>query len=853
MAYDAKAYGQYTGNWAAGGGTSNSWGERDVTGDSQHDLHDRVVQGTSFVRSLTSTVVVQATQTERNHLQTRRVANHNHCHALTIQYYEVLRHFRLETRFVRRRKAILIPFTPITFTTELALRFRTLLEQALLDRALAPSFEALVRLVIGPDAYGDEEPPAPPSSPPSGPNYYAGTVTGLVVDSQTPSTDTGRLIEKGSAVTATATSAQGIKFAQGQIDAYGPQGSPAIADRRFPGEGLHAGALLAQIGGDLYEVGIGANFTARHDGVLKFLFNDYSQGDNKGTASVDFTVTRPETPPPLPTDPREDRPGPAAVSERNDRIHEQRLLRHLNGNAGYYNRAIWMLMDSTERRLYIEAALGVDADLLAGLDDTPLAVSGSHVAFPYNGPAPTSGFDAEPEPPPLTAIVTLPTRGLFAEAQLGHCNACELRDITRNSDWTEMTTEEPPAIAGIEPGPQGQFPGLTPTQLPANVIQIAQPPNAPDPGGLAAALKLLGTANLFRDMSALDEASALLGKLADGTVTTLAGMVGIAKQAKEKVDTERAKGNAGSVGDGTTGNGSSTKQSPKERLDNLQVAEQLANADLGLDDQQKAKLIEDIIRGGNGSGGGGGGGGGGEGGAQPSLVLAKAADVAIDIGTDVVKTVIHDFLQAKNLSVASIKDGAVFLRGYPDLDDDYIGRASGSHFDGLKTFVRLENLAGGIALDGLYGYFEISWDDGYTLDPDRLKPEHQAKKPYLPYIWCKQNIRIVPHDFRVGQAIVDAKLTLDLVANKRPTPGVSETGMGPSLSYLNAEFQATLLISINIQSNFGGGAWVDTVEIPVALRHGYNQSTIRVVNKPNGEGFEERFPPMTPIAGTVTL
>ena len=53
------------------------------------------------VRSLTSTVVVQASQAEQSQVQTRRVANHNHCHALTIQYYEVLRHFRINTEFVR--------------------------------------------------------------------------------------------------------------------------------------------------------------------------------------------------------------------------------------------------------------------------------------------------------------------------------------------------------------------------------------------------------------------------------------------------------------------------------------------------------------------------------------------------------------------------------------------------------------------------------------------------------------------------------------------------------------------------------------------------------------------------------
>ena len=45
----------------------------------------------------TSTVIVQASQAEQNTLTTRRVANHNHCHALTIQYYEVLRHYRVTT------------------------------------------------------------------------------------------------------------------------------------------------------------------------------------------------------------------------------------------------------------------------------------------------------------------------------------------------------------------------------------------------------------------------------------------------------------------------------------------------------------------------------------------------------------------------------------------------------------------------------------------------------------------------------------------------------------------------------------------------------------------------------------
>jgi hypothetical protein len=157
MNYDTKLYGQYTGNWALGGGSSNSWGNRDILANTENDLHDHVAQATSFVRSLQSTVLVQATQAEQNMVQTRRVANHNHCHALTIQYYEVLRHYRLETHYIGRRNAILIPFKPITrFSSTLALQFQTLLKQALLDERLSSCFDALVRLAIGQSAYTDE-------------------------------------------------------------------------------------------------------------------------------------------------------------------------------------------------------------------------------------------------------------------------------------------------------------------------------------------------------------------------------------------------------------------------------------------------------------------------------------------------------------------------------------------------------------------------------------------------------------------------------------------------------------------------------------------------------------------------
>jgi hypothetical protein len=420
------------------------------------------------------------------------------------------------------------------------------------------------------------------------------------------------MIEKGSTVTITAKMGpEGeVKFGQGQFSGFGlgGLGDGSDTDSRWPGwsptRPLPSGALCAEISGDKWVVGYGATHVAEAEGELTLWFNDSSPGDNKGTAVIDAGKIIVRKPKPEPqaevSQPKEQLAETGSFSKRTDRICAETLLQHLNANLGHYNRAIWMLMDTAQRRMYLEETLGDNNELLYAIDDIPLTVSGHRVVFPFNGPMPKAEWFNEQNPAPRMSIVTLPTRGLFAEAQLGHCNSCEVRDITRNSDWTEMTTEEPPAISGITPGPRGETPQLTPAQLPANVIQITQPPEAPAPTDVAAALGLLGTPNVFRNMSGLNEASALLGKLADGTISSLAGMRQTASEAKQKVDAARQSGDTSSA----NGSSSKTKQTPKERYDNLQVAKQLADAasELGLDDQQKAQLVGDIVGDGNGGG-----------------------------------------------------------------------------------------------------------------------------------------------------------------------------------------------------------------------------------------------------------
>ena len=74
----------------------------------------------------------------------------------------------------------------------------------------------------------------------------------------------------------------------------------------------------------------------------------------------------------------------------------------------------------------------------------------------------------------------------------------------------------PSEIAPISTESRAKDPvGLPPTAFPQSVVNIQAPQALPDPSGLAAALKVLGTPDIFRDQSLGKETAALLQKLSD--------------------------------------------------------------------------------------------------------------------------------------------------------------------------------------------------------------------------------------------------------------------------------------------------------------------------------------------------
>ena len=316
--------------------------------------------------------------------------------------------------------------------------------------------------------------------------------------------------------------------------------------------------------------------------------------------TVDLEYPSHDTVPPTPKDPsKDDVTKGLPFKKSDDELCSARLLNHLQNNQGYYNSAVWLLMDAVERRLYLENALQGRPDILNGMDDKPLAISGNYVAFPYNGPL-ARWEDSTDEIPtaPVEDIVTLPTRGLFAEAQMGHCNSCEKRDVTRMWDWTEMTAETPPDISGISPGPKGTAPSITPGQLPGNVIQITTPQAAPDPTGLANALNVLKTPDIFRDMAGLDDVSKLLGEMVKDATDANTKAMGTQAQVKIAEIQAEAKKKA-AEGNNNTGAAAPSGVSAADAADRFSLLPEIKSfaKDIGLTDEEYKQFALDQMYG----------------------------------------------------------------------------------------------------------------------------------------------------------------------------------------------------------------------------------------------------------------
>lgn len=620
-----------------GESNSNAWidSARNLSSGSLQELRDRTLQSASAVRGLRSSVVHTVAQGETVRATTEVVANHNHCHTVTIQYFEVLRHLKLQHELADVQECLLVPLPMSAFDRAKALRWRQSLQTYLQRRELAGGFDAARRVhtrwahVDAPlNRYADEHvlslagelritvliplPPFPerPKPRPQDPFDPAQAMAEAV----NPTTGVlgvllaigtgGASLLAGEVTKATiATAKEAAKGARALADELFAEPSPQERYDKF-----HHEIVPGVVEGFINQLELWARVDGgevRLDGVDFTLVSDYQPGvpllvslratlagqrrrweisqlvikSAKGlpptfraivnsatirysTSSFEHTIV---------DDPRvnDDIDAPKAMAvfsnltdyeiktvgsgkgatlstpidaweQRSPRKDDERLtaelIEHLNDNLEYYHHAIWWTMDPNRRYMLLDGyfAPGSNKRSVASVvENRIIGIVGNSVVLPvargnHLDPRFVANSDgnrvelkdiyklASPVP---DARVSLPTRGVFAEAVMGACNACEEKDDSKFWRWEESPIDEPPSIDPLSTSTRRAEPGsVTPSPFPTPMVSIQNAPAAPDPAGVRTALDALGKQS-FADITGLAgtqaNAAAAYGKAMD--------------------------------------------------------------------------------------------------------------------------------------------------------------------------------------------------------------------------------------------------------------------------------------------------------------------------------------------------
>ena len=91
-------------------------GTREASSSAAKAIERTTAQQAQSTRSVRATQVREVTEKEQQSTTTRVVANYNHAHALTMQYFEVLQIYSVRTRVANADRCVFIPMKPLEFT-----------------------------------------------------------------------------------------------------------------------------------------------------------------------------------------------------------------------------------------------------------------------------------------------------------------------------------------------------------------------------------------------------------------------------------------------------------------------------------------------------------------------------------------------------------------------------------------------------------------------------------------------------------------------------------------------------------------------------------------------------------------
>ena len=101
----------------AGRSDASQSGGRRVAATEEQNLRDAIRQFGESLRDFESTVITEVNQEETVEGVSELIANPNFCHALTVVYYDILRHLRVDTELGGVSECLFVPFAILPFTS----------------------------------------------------------------------------------------------------------------------------------------------------------------------------------------------------------------------------------------------------------------------------------------------------------------------------------------------------------------------------------------------------------------------------------------------------------------------------------------------------------------------------------------------------------------------------------------------------------------------------------------------------------------------------------------------------------------------------------------------------------------
>jgi hypothetical protein len=106
------------GGYAKSSSSAQQNSGRNMSGFFSESLKQGIHQNAMSYRQQNSAIVTTTNEAQHYQAETTVVANHNHCHTITIMHYEVLRHFAVYQELVDVEECVFIPFPLTKFTME---------------------------------------------------------------------------------------------------------------------------------------------------------------------------------------------------------------------------------------------------------------------------------------------------------------------------------------------------------------------------------------------------------------------------------------------------------------------------------------------------------------------------------------------------------------------------------------------------------------------------------------------------------------------------------------------------------------------------------------------------------------